>query len=123
MSYIAGILPGMTQRLPSRWEGIEDRVPDSLDDLRGPADGTLTLPPELCWSGINRFDLGNYRHRLSAYRIVLTTGHRADAERLLHARHLVTDWRDQRRMLGPQYRRAWESRFPELTATTTASAG
>lgn len=106
------------EKLPSRWDGIEERLPRRLEDLHGPAHGTLTLPVGLCWSGLRSFDLGNHRHRLSAYRIVLTTGHQEDAERYLHPEHLVRDWPDQRRLLGPHYRRAWESRFPELAAVS-----
>jgi hypothetical protein len=49
---------------------------------------------------------------------VLTTGHKGDAERYLHPEHLVRDWPDQRQLLGPHYRRAWESRFPQLAAVS-----
>ncbi|MGH3711851.1 MAG: hypothetical protein ACRDT4_00055 [Micromonosporaceae bacterium] len=104
----------MTEKLPSRWDGIEELVPERLEDLHGPAHGTLTLPVDICWSGRRQFDLANYKHRLTAYRIVLTAGCREDAEQYLDARHLIDDWPDQRRLLGPHYRRAWESRFPEL---------
>jgi len=30
--------------LPSRFEGYEIRLPQSLDDLKGPAEGVLELP-------------------------------------------------------------------------------
>ncbi len=105
-------------KLPSRWDGIEERLPRRLEDLHGPAEGRLTLPIGLCWSGLRSFDLDNRRHRLSAYRIVLTTGDKKDAERFLHPERLVTDWPYQRRLLGLHYRRAWESRFPELAAAS-----
>ncbi|WP_157250021.1 hypothetical protein [Nonomuraea typhae] len=96
--------------LPSRWEGIEDRVPDSLDDLRGPAEGTVALPLHLAWSGLREFDLANPRLRMSLYRTVITSGGWADAVAYLNAATLAADWPTLRRGLGPHYRRAWENK-------------
>lgn len=107
-----GILKGVSA-LPSRWDGVEQRVPDSLADLRGPATGVVALPIHLAWSGLTEFDLVNPLLRMSLYRIVITGGGRADAESYLNAGLLVADWPTLRRGLGPSYRRAWESRITD----------
>lgn len=38
-------------RLPSRWAGVEAKLPPALDQLAGPADGVVELPLDLAWSG------------------------------------------------------------------------
>ncbi|MGP3954647.1 hypothetical protein ACTWPT_01520 [Nonomuraea sp. 3N208] len=98
--------------LPPLYEGLEDKIPDSLDDLHGPAEGVVPLPNHLVWSGLTRFDLSNYRLRLSMYRIVITGGRRVDYETYLNADHLVKDWPLLSKGLGPAYRRAWERKLP-----------
>ncbi|MEV8632870.1 hypothetical protein AB0395_14545 [Streptosporangium sp. NPDC051023] len=100
--------------LPSRWDGVERRVPNSLADLRGPATGVVTLPVHLGWSGLIEFDLANPLLRMSLYRTVITGGARADAESYLNADLLVADWPALRRGIGPSYRRAWESKISGL---------
>ncbi|MBB2910015.1 hypothetical protein FHS43_001261 [Streptosporangium becharense] len=100
--------------LPSRWDGVERRVPDSLDDLRGPAVGVVALPAHLCWSGLTAFDLTDRRLRMSLYRTIITGGGRTDAESYLNAGILVADWPTLRRGIGPSYRRAWESKIDLL---------
>ncbi|SFI43519.1 hypothetical protein SAMN05216275_103156 [Streptosporangium canum] len=100
--------------LPSRWDGVERRVPDSLADLRGPATGVVTLPVHLGWSGLTEFDLLDPLLRMSLYRAVITGGGRSDAESYLNAGLLVADWPTLRRGLGPGYRRAWEGKIAAL---------
>ena len=46
-------------RLPSRWAGVEAKLPPALDQLAGPADGVVELPLDLAWSGDRRFDLAD----------------------------------------------------------------
>ncbi|MEV4012920.1 hypothetical protein AB0J35_20675 [Nonomuraea angiospora] len=52
--------------LPSIYEGLEEKIPYSLDDLHGPAEGVVALPTHLAWSGLTEFDLSKpgpgYRH-------------------------------------------------------------
>ncbi|MEU6784166.1 hypothetical protein ABZ912_33645 [Nonomuraea angiospora] len=105
--------------LPSIYEGLEEKVPDSLGDLHGPADGVVALPPHLAWSGLTEFDLSNFKLRLSMYKIVITAGQRADYEAYLNADHLVTDWPLLCKGLGRGYRQAWEKKLalaPEIPA-------
>ncbi|HEX2417731.1 MAG TPA: hypothetical protein VHJ83_06360 [Micromonosporaceae bacterium] len=104
-----------TEDLPSRWDGVAERLPDRLEDLRGPTNGTLSLPLHLAWSGMRDFDLNVYRQRLSAYHVVVTELRRKeDAVRYLNAGHLLELWPNLRRLLGPRYRQVWETRFPGL---------
>ncbi|MER5648914.1 hypothetical protein [Streptosporangium sp. NPDC002524] len=100
--------------LPSRWDGVEQRVPESLADLRGPATGTVALPVHLGWSGLTEYDLVNPLLRMSLYRTVITGGGRSDAESYLNAELLVADWPTLRRGIGPSYRRAWETKIAAL---------
>ncbi|WP_329425479.1 hypothetical protein OG339_34675 [Streptosporangium sp. NBC_01495] len=100
--------------LPSRWDGVEQRVPESLADLRGPATGKVALPVHLGWSGLTEFDLVNPLLRMSLYRTVITGGGRSDAESYLNAELLVADWPTLRRGIGPSYRRAWETKIAAL---------
>ncbi|WP_188190717.1 hypothetical protein [Nonomuraea sp. SYSU D8015] len=98
--------------LPSWYEGLEDKIPDSLDDLRGPAEGVVALPPHLAWSGLTEFDVSKPGIRMEMYRTVITTGRRVDYESYLNADHLAADWPLLRRGLGPGYRDAWERKLP-----------
>ncbi|WP_440098697.1 hypothetical protein [Streptosporangium sp. H16] len=109
--------------LPSRWDGVEQRVPESLADLRGPATGTVALPVHLGWSGLTEFDLVNPLLRMSLYRTVITGGGRSDAESYLNAELLVADWPTLRRGIGPSYRRAWETKIAALGWRPDAGAG
>jgi len=110
-------------KLPSRWDGIEERLPRRLEDLHGPAKGILALPLRLAWSGMREFDLDVYRQRLAAYHVVVAeVRHREDVEQYLNATHLIEVWPDLRRFFGPPIRRAWETRFPSLAARAARSS-
>ncbi|WP_371779726.1 hypothetical protein [Streptosporangium subroseum] len=87
-------------------------VPDSLDELRGPEHGIITLPRELAWSGRREFDLDDNYDRTALYKIVLEEGHREDLHRLLNRALLQHDWPDM--IPARQVRTLWERRFPEL---------
>ncbi|MGJ6963965.1 hypothetical protein ACSDR0_18830 [Streptosporangium sp. G11] len=109
--------------LPSRWDGVEQRVPESLADLRGPSTGKVALPVHLGWSGLTEFDLVNPLLRMSLYRTVITGGGRSDAESYLNAELLVADWPTLRRGIGPSYRRAWETKITALGWRSGAGTG
>lgn len=87
-------------------------VPSSLDDLRGPASGTIELPVRLYWSGSRQFDLADPHQVADMCEAVLDVGTIGDITRYLNADLLVRAWP----VLGVSRvkRDAWESRFPVL---------
>lgn len=98
---------------------IPEKLPDSLDDLVGPASGVVTLPLHVCWTGMNTFDLSVFKHRLVMYHTVITEGQARDYVDFLNRHHLLTDWYVLRNSFGPTYRDPWEDRFAELRAEAT----
>ncbi|MGB4776835.1 hypothetical protein [Microbacterium sp.] len=90
-------------------------VPTSLSDLRGPDEGTVTLPVYLDWSATSSYDLGIPRRVRSLYEVVLREAKTVDEVSVhLNARTLAAVWDELR--LPPRIRRAWEHRFAELGA-------
>jgi hypothetical protein len=92
-----------------------------LADLRGPVDGTVTLPLWLHWSGPSPvFDLGAPSMRRWLYEIVLReAGGPEDPTRLLDREMLITLWPEL--YLPKGVRQAWEEHRPVLRAGTAAS--
>src|SRR5262245_16405942 len=88
-------------------------VADSLDELDGPASGTLELPHELVWSGRYRFDLNDDYDRSAAYKIILEEGREEHFRRYLNSRLLRRYWHQI--LPARQVRALWEGRFPELS--------
>ena len=100
-------------RLPSRWAGVEAKLPPALDQLAGPADGVVELPLDLAWSGDRRFDLADPVQRYLYHMTVLTSAvTREHYTRWLNAGLLRGDW-DSLRLPRP-LRSIWQDRFPEL---------
>ncbi|PRY02602.1 hypothetical protein [Allonocardiopsis opalescens] len=97
-----------------RYAHVSDRIPSSLDALRGPADGVVRPPLRLAWSGMRSFDVGRPGIRVGLYQLVITEGLAEDYITYLNAGHLVADWPVLRRAFGPVFRTPWEERFPEL---------
>jgi len=90
-------------------------VAERLEELRGPTDGMITLPPHLDWSGNASYDLGKPARLASMYRSVLNeAGSAEDLRSWLDARVLAHLWPSL--WLPAALRRLWEDRFPELTA-------
>jgi hypothetical protein len=87
------------------------RLPQRLDELRGPVRGVIVLPRHLSWPGMREFDLSDDRIRRSMYGIVLSQGSRNDVARFLNARLLRDDWPLIRASLDPRLRRWCERRF------------
>lgn len=87
-------------------------VPRSLDALRGPAEGVLTLPLHLWWGPNSSFDLADRSELLTAYRAIVRDGRRVDQEELLDAGLLTEVWSHLR--LPTRCRRTWEEAFPVL---------
>jgi hypothetical protein len=101
------------QQLPSRWAGVANVLPMSLNALRGPAAGIVDLPFDLAWSGRRSFDLSDPGQRYLYHMTVLTAA--IDTEhytRWLNADLLRSDW--SRLLLPRALRSIWQDRFPEL---------
>ena len=64
------------------------RLPDRLDDLHGPWQGTVVLPVHLTWHQLREFDVAKQRPRLLLYSIVISQGRRNDVARFLNAQQL-----------------------------------
>ncbi|MET3370614.1 UNVERIFIED_CONTAM: hypothetical protein ABIE34_003891 [Jeotgalibacillus campisalis] len=95
---------------------IQDVIPyevvESLDALRGPGEGVLTLPQHVYWGPVPECDLSEPEGVIKAYQAILREGTKADQERLLNAGLLVRVWAEL--MLPVRVRVLWESSFPQL---------
>jgi hypothetical protein len=95
-------------------------VTESLSDLRGPTEGTVTLPSHLDWSGNSTYDLSKPARLASMYRTVLNeAASRADLSAWLDGQVLARVWPTL--WLPAALRQQWESRFPELAALSVAA--
>lgn len=99
-----------------------DRLPRSLEDLAGPAHGTVQLPLHVAWSGVTAFDVERPGRCRSMYHIVLTDGQREDIIAYVNRHLLVSQWPILRKLVGRVIRDVWESSFPELIERQTSSA-
>jgi hypothetical protein len=98
--------------LLARRGGLAGRLPERIEELRGPTRGVVRLPRHLTWPGAREFDLADRQVRCSLYGIVLTQGRRDDMARFLNAGLLRQDWPVLRDRLDPRLRRWCERRFP-----------
>lgn len=88
-----------------------DRLPERIDELRGPAQGVIMLPRHLALPGMRECDVTNDTTRRNMYGIVLTQGQRNDVARFLNPRLLRADWPLIKDALDPKLRGACERRF------------
>lgn len=95
----------------ARYQG---RLPSALDDLMGPAHGTVQLPLHVAWSGQTAFDLDRPKPCMHLYRIVLAEGQRDDVAAYLNRELLISQWPVLRTLISQTVRTVWESAFPEL---------
>jgi hypothetical protein len=95
-------------------------VAASLDDLRGPAEGTVELPLWLFWSCPDRaFDLADRDMRLWFYQTVLREASRVeDLAAYLDGGTLIALWPDL--YLPRGVRQAWEDQHPVLREAAAA---
>jgi hypothetical protein len=96
-------------------------VPDSLDDLHGPASGVVELPVRLCWSGSRQFDLADTDQAADMYEAILDVATTVDdLIGYLDADLLAQVWP----VLGLTRAKqaAWEGRFPVLRRQRVAAA-
>lgn len=90
------------------------RLPNSLDELRGPSHGVVRLPAHVAWSGLTQYDLDGARSCMTLYRTVLAEGQRDDLSGLLNRELLLSQWSFLRNLISRNIRDVWESAFPEL---------
>ncbi len=106
----------LTDAIFSRRHGLSGRLPDRLEDLRGPREGVVVLPVHLSWHGLREFDVSFGESRLVLYGILLSQGRRGDLARFVNARRLADDWPDLAALLSQRIRRACERRLGLLSA-------
>lgn len=88
-------------------------VAETLDDLRGPASGEVSLPSHLLWNPSRPFDLSDEKRHVSMLRIVLREARsQQDLSDYVDRDSLVRLWSSLG--LPDTIRRAWEDRFAEL---------
>ena len=96
-------------------------VAESLSELHGPTEGTVTLPSHLDWSGNSTYDLSKPARLASMYRTVLNeAASRADLSAWLDGDELARIWRSL--WLPGPLRQLWEAKFPELASVGAAVA-
>ncbi|WP_327687196.1 hypothetical protein [Streptomyces sp. NBC_00467] len=103
-------------------EKFRRRLPESLDELHGPADGVVDLPLHMAWSGMTSYDLGKPRQRMGLYRTVLHEGLHDDLPHYLNQDLLLQLWPVLRTLVGRSVRTVWEDAFPQLASRTRAAA-
>ena len=91
---------------------IPYEVPDRFSDLRGPAEGRLTVPHHVYWGPVPECDLSEPEGVIKAYQAVLREGTRKDQVELLNAGLLCRMW--PLLMLPVRCRNLWEGKFPHL---------
>ena len=91
---------------------IPYEVVETLDALRGPGEGVLTLPQHVYWGPQANCDLEQPEGVFKAYQAILREGTRADHEQLLNAGLLAKVWGEL--MLPVRVRDLWERKFPQL---------
>ncbi|CAL9609735.1 hypothetical protein SUDANB176_05605 [Streptomyces sp. enrichment culture] len=79
----SGLSDTIAEDLALYREKSQRRLPESLDELRGPAQGGVELPLHMAWSGMTSYDPGKPRQRTGLYRIVLHEGLHDDLPRCL----------------------------------------
>ncbi|MFD7687855.1 hypothetical protein [Streptomyces sp. NPDC059781] len=104
-------------------EKFRRRLPESLDELRGPTHGVVELPLHMAWPGMTSYDLGKPRQRMGLYRTVRYEGLHGDLPRYLDRDLLLLQlWPVLRTLVGRSVRAVWEDAFPQLASRTRAAA-
>lgn len=87
-------------------------VADSLDDLRGPTVGVVTLRPNLDWGPNPRYDLAVPGRLLDLYSVVLTEAIDVSDLAFVNGAILRAVWGELN--LATRIRDRWEDRFAVL---------
>ncbi|MCL2583088.1 MAG: hypothetical protein FWE35_11595 [Streptosporangiales bacterium] len=95
-------------------------VAADLAGLHGPAEGTVTLPQQLCWSKHTpEFDLSDEDQALELYETVFDSARSAeDLAGYVNGRLLAQLWPELD--IAPRVRRAWEAAHPLLALAPAA---
>jgi hypothetical protein len=111
--------------LPGRF-GPSGRLPDQIDELKGPVRGVVMVPMHLSWPGLRECDVSDDATRRSMYGLLLSQGKRNDIVRFINAALLMADWPLIADSLDPKLRRLCERRFAlgddQATAAETVRA-
>jgi hypothetical protein len=91
--------------------GPSGRLPDQIDDLKGPIKGVVMLPMHLSWPGMRECDISDGPTRRSMYGMLLSQGKRNDIARFINAALLTADWPLIADSLEPKLRRLCERQF------------
>jgi hypothetical protein len=91
--------------------GPSGRLPDQIEDLRGPVRGVVMLPMHLSWPGMRECDVSDETTRRSMYGMLLAQGKRNDIVRFINAEFLAADWPLIAETLDPKLRRLCERVF------------
>ncbi|MCU1482256.1 MAG: hypothetical protein JWQ19_3042 [Subtercola sp.] len=87
-------------------------APARLDELRGPATGTVQLPRWVYWGPNSVVDLDTEWGVIKAYQATIQEGSTEDQVQILNRDVLISVWPELR--MPPRVRQLWEGRFPEL---------
>ncbi len=89
-------------------------VPESLDYLQGPAEGTIELPLHVCWApGSNSFKLSIPANVKTAYTALVAEGTEQDQMSMLNKGILIEYWPHLN--LPIKAAKMWQNMFPELS--------
>ena len=87
------------------------QLPNRIEELRGPARGTIVLPRHMSFPGLRECDVADDTTRRTMYGVVLTQGQRNDVARYVNADLLRADWPFIRHALDPKLRRVCQRRY------------
>lgn len=118
----SGLQGAVAEDLALYREKFRRRLPDSLDELHGPAQGVVQLPLHVAWSGMTSYDLSKPRQRMGLYRTVLHEGLRDDLPEYLNRDLLLQMWPVLRTLVGRTVRAVWEDAFPQLATRIRTAA-
>jgi hypothetical protein len=114
--------PGAYRTVPRGYvyaDHIPYVTPDSLDDLRGPTSGVVTVGPQIDTSLNPTYDLSDPDRLWNLYTRVVRSGFVPDQVKFLDRRVLRRLWPSLN--LPVRCRKIWEQKFPELAALSRAA--
>jgi len=91
--------------------GPAGRLPDRIEEMRGPARGVVMVPLYLSWPGLRECDVSDESTRRNMYGMLLSQGKRNDIARFINADLLAADWSLISESLEPKLRRWCERQF------------